>query len=300
MTGLAFHLEGRPVPEDAIGFLLAWHADPWVIVPVALAAWGYLELVRSVNRRHPTNPWPRVRVGFWLGGLLAIVLALLSPIDAFSEHLLTVHMVQHMLLTVVAPPLLAASGIGTLLLRAASPRTRHRLLLPIMHGPLSVLLFPPIGWIAFAAVLWGSHMSGLYNLALVDPTIHVLEHVMYLAAATLFWWPIFSPDPLRWRLHPGVRLLLVFGQLPSMSFLAVVLLTAPAVLYPAYVGRAELFGIEALVDQQAAAALMWVMGDMALIGAALLIVAEWMRRAEGQDARVDARIARSRERGAPS
>jgi cytochrome c oxidase assembly factor CtaG len=291
-----FHVFG-PVPTDPLGIALAWHADPFVLVPLAVAAWAYLELARSVNRRHPDNRWPRVRIGFWLGGLFAILLALQSPIDALSEHLLTVHMVQHMLLTVVAPPLLAASGIGTLLLRAASPRTRTRLLLPVMHGPLAVLLYPPIGWFAFAAVLWGSHMSGLYDLALVDPTIHVVEHILYLGAATLFWWPIFSPDPLRWRLHPGVRLLLVFGQLPSMSFLAVVLLTAPTVLYPAYIGRAELFGIAPLVDQQAAAALMWVMGDMALIGAALLIVADWMRRSEQQDARVDARLARTRERG---
>jgi cytochrome c oxidase assembly factor CtaG len=82
-----------------------------------------------------------------------------------------------------------------------------------------------------------------------------------------------------------------------MSFLAVILLTAPVVLYPAYVGRAELYGIDPLVDQQAAGALMWVMGDIALIGAGLLIAADWMRRSEREDARVDARLARMRDRG---
>ena len=292
---ILLHLEGRPVPTDLGEILLAWHADPFVLVPIVLAAWGYVELARSVNARHPTNPWPRRRIAFWIGGLGAILLALQSPIDALSEHLLVVHMVQHMLLTTVGPPLLAASGIGTLLLRAAAPRVRTRILLPLMHGPLAVLVHPAVGWIAFVAVMWGSHMSGLYNLALTDPGIHVLEHVLYLVAATLFWWPVFSPDPLRWRLHPGVRVLYLIGQLPSMSFLAVVLLTAPSVLYAAYIGRAELFGIEPLIDQQAAGALMWVTGDMALIGAALLVAADWMRQSEQQNARVDARLARRRD-----
>jgi cytochrome c oxidase assembly factor CtaG len=294
---ILLHLEGRPVPTDLGEIFLAWHADPFVLVPIALAAWAYVELARSVSDRHPTNPWPRRRTAFWLGGLVAIVLALQSPVDALSEHLLVVHMVQHMLLTTVGPPLLAASGIGTLLLRAAAPPVRTRLLLPLLHGPLGLLAHPAVGWIAFVVVMWGSHMSGLYNLALTDPTVHVLEHVLYLAAATLFWWPVFSPDPLRWRLHPGVRVLYLIGQLPSMSFLAVVLLTAPSVLYPAYVGRAELFGIDPLIDQQAAGALMWVTGDMALIGAALLVAADWMRQSERQNARVDARLARRRETG---
>lgn len=289
------HLDGQPVPTELGEILLAWHADPFVLVPIVLAAWGYVELARSVNRRHPTNPWPRRRVAFWIGGLVAIVLALQSPIDALSEQLLVAHMIQHMLLTTVGPPLIAASGVGTLLLRAASPRVRTRVLLPLMHGPLAYLVHPAVGWIAFVAVMWGSHMSGLYNLALTDPTVHMLEHLLYVTAATLFWWPVFSPDPLRWRLHPGVKLMYVIGQLPSMSFLAVVLLTAPSVLYPAYVGRADQFGIDALVDQQAAGALMWVTGDMALIGAALIVAADWMRRSEEQNARVDARLARQRE-----
>jgi len=290
------HVEGS-APTEPLEIAAAWHADPLVIVPLVLAAWGYLELMRSVNRRHPANRWPRRRAAMWIVGLVAIFLALQSPIDALSEQLLTVHMVQHALLTLVAPPLLAASGIGTLLLRASSPHVRSRYLLPLMHGPLAIVVHPIVGWIAFAAVMWGSHMSGLYNLALTDPTVHMFEHLLYLVAACFFWWPIFSPDPMRWRLHPGARLGLVFGQLPSMSFLAVVLLTAPVVLYPAYVGRAELYGIDPLVDQQAAGALMWVIGDVALIGAALIIAADWMRKSERQDARVDARLARSRERG---
>lgn len=295
---ILLHVEG-PVPTELGQILLAWHADPLVLVPLLLSAWAYVEMARSVNARHPTNPWPRRRTAFFLGGLVAIGVALQSPVDALSEHLLTVHMIQHMLLTTIGPPLIAASGIGTLLLRASSSRTRTRWLLPVMHGPLAILVHPVVGWVAFTAVMWGSHMSGLYNLALTDRTVHTLEHVLYLAAATLFWWPILSPDPLRWRIHPGVRVLFVIAQLPSMSFLAVILLTAPSVLYPAYVGRAELFGIDPLVDQQAAGALMWVTGDLAMIGAALIVAAVWMRGAEQQDARVDARLARGRAERPP-
>ena len=286
------HVGEAPPPADAFAILLAWRFDPPVVIPVVLTAWAYLGLARSVGRAHPTNPWPRRRTAYFLGGLATVLLALVSPIEILSDALLTVHMVQHMLLMVVAPPLFAASGIGTLLLRASRPALRGRLLLPLLHGRLGLLLYPPLGWLAFTAALWGSHLTELYNLALLDDGVHAVEHLLYIAAATLFWWPIFSPDPLRWRLHPSLRLVLVATQLPPVSFLGVILMSAGHVLYPAYLGRAASYGIDALADQRAAGALMWVMGDMMLIGAAMLVVADWMRVADREAERVDARLDR--------
>lgn len=292
------HAGELDLPTDPVGIATAWNVDPVLIVPLLLSAAGYLWLVRTVGREHPANRWPARRTAWWLLGLASIALALLSPIDTYSDVLLTVHMIQHMLLTSVAPILLASSGIGTLVLRAAGRARRDRVFLPILRSHVvSVLTFPLVGWVAYATIMWGSHFSSLYNLSLVDERVHALEHFGYLFAACLFWWPVFSPDPLRWRMKPLPALGYVLTQMPQWSFLAAALLNASRPLYPAYVGRTSLFGIDPLVDQQAGAALMWVMGDMAFIVALVLIVRAWLAEEEASSARIDARLDRERGEG---
>jgi cytochrome c oxidase assembly factor CtaG len=232
---------------------------------------------------------------------MAIGLALLSPIDTLSGDLLTVHMAQHLLLTIVAPPLIAAAGIGTLILRAADPNSRRGFVLPILHSRVVAgLTHPVVGAVAFAAVMWGSHFSGLYNLALLDDRVHALEHGLYFGASLLFWWPLFSPDPSRWRLHPAARLLLVAIEMPQMSFLAMALLNAPAPLYPAYLGRPDVFGIDALTDQRIAGSLMWLTGDLGLLSAAGVLLWRLFRHEEEQTRRIDARLDRARRTPASS
>ncbi len=204
-------------------------------------------------------------------------------------------MVQHLLLVSVAAPLFALSGIGTLALRASSADVRDRYLLPFLHSRLvSALTFPVVGGVAFAGVMWGSHFSTLYNAALLDGRVHALEHLLYLAAACLFWWPLLSPDPLRWRIHPGGKLVALLAQMPPMSFLAVTIIGASAPLYAAYLGRTDAFGIDALSDQRIAGSLMWLTGDLAFLipGAALLLAL--VRHEEAEAKRVDARLDRER------
>lgn len=197
-----------PVPTDALGIAMAWHLDVPIILALTVAVAAYATAVSAVNVHHSGNRWPRPRSVFFALGIGALGLALLSPIDTLSDDLLSVHMLQHLLLVAVAPPLLAASGIGTLALRAASRTNRDRYLLPFLHSRLvSALTFPVVGWLALPAVMWGSHLSQLYNLALVDDGIHAVEHLLYFAAASLFWWPLLSPDPLPRRLHPGAKML---------------------------------------------------------------------------------------------
>lgn len=294
-TALAHGGPGGPPPRDPVAVALAWHVDLPMILALALAAGIYLAAVGSVDAAHRHNRWPRRRTAAFIGALVAVGLALLSPVDTLSDDLLTIHMVQHLLLVAVSAPLFAASGIGTLALRAASAETRDSVLLPILRSRLvSVLTFPVVGWVAFAGTMWGSHFSTLYNLALLDDGVHALEHLLYLAAATLFWWPVLSPDPLRWRLHPGAKLLALLAQMPPMSFLAVAIISASAPLYPAYLGRPDAFGIDALTDQRIAGSLMWLTGDLAfLIPGAFLLLA-WFRHEEAETRRVDARLDRAR------
>lgn len=284
-----------PPPTDAFGILMAWHIDLPMILGLAIAAAAYLSAVRSVNEAHQSNHWQRRRTVAFLVAVVAVALALLSPIDTLSDDLLTVHMVQHLLLVSVAAPLFAASGIGTLALRTATNDVRSRYLLPFLHSRLvTALTFPVIGWVAFAGVMWGSHFSTLYNAALLDEGLHAIEHLLYLAAASLFWWPLLSPDPLRWRLHPGAKLIALLAQMPPMSFLAVAIISANAPLYAAYLGRTDVFGINALDDQRLAGSLMWLTGDFAFLVPAAFLLLVLFRHEEQETKRVDARLDRAR------
>ena len=103
-------------------------------------------------------------------------------------------MVQHILLTLVAPPLLALGAPITLLLRAVRPETRRRVILPILHSvPVRVMTFPVVTWLLFALAMWGTHFSPIFDRSLEDPAVHQLEHALYLVAGCLFWWPVVAP-----------------------------------------------------------------------------------------------------------
>lgn len=286
---------GGPPPTDPLVIAMAWHIDLPVIVGLLVAGFLYYEAVRSVAAAHPGNRWPVRRTAAFMSALVAIGLALLSPVDTLSDDLLTVHMIQHLLLVAIAAPLFAFSGIGTLALRASSSDLRRSYLLPFLHSrAVSGLTFPVVGWVAFAGVLWGAHFSNLYNAALLDDGIHALEHALFVTAACLFWWPLLSPDPLRWRIHPGGKLVALLAQMPPMSFLAVTIISAPVPLYAAYLGRPDAFGIDALADQRIAGSLMWITGDLSLLIPGAFLLAAFARHEEGEAKRVDARLDRAR------
>ncbi len=294
-TVLAHGAGQGPPPTDPLGIALAWHLDLPLILALAVAVAAYLSAARSVDAAHRANPWPARRTFAYVAGVTTVGLALLSPVDTLSDDLLSVHMVQHLLLVAVAAPLFALSGIGTLALRAASPDVRNHYLLPILHSRVaSALTFPVVGWLAFAGVMWGSHFTTLYNAALLDDGVHALEHLLFLGAACLFWWPLLSPDPLRWRFHPGAKLVALLAQMPPMSFLAVTIIGATAPLYAAYLGRTDAFGIDALSDQRVAGSLMWLTGDLALLIPGAVLFLALVRHEEAEAKRVDARPDRER------
>ena len=199
------------------------------------------------------------------------------------------HMVQHLLLTLVGPPLLLLAGPITLLLQASSPETRRRWILPVLHSSIVrrrvASRWSP--WILFAAVMWASHFSPLFNVALEDPWVHRLEHALFLGAALLFWWPVIGPDPSPWKLRPPASILYVGLQMPQNTFLALAIYMASAPLYAHYATTIRTWGPTPLEDQQAAGGIMWVGGDIMFV--TMLVAMTW---------RVDAgRGAAQRRRG---
>jgi putative copper resistance protein D len=290
-----------PVPTSWADVLLAWSIEPHVILPL-LGLWLiYRMAVQRVNAAHPANPVPRFRVRAWNGGLLVLVLALCSPIATYDTTLFSVHMVQHILLTLVAAPLLALGAPITLLLRLSSPSTRQRLILPVLHSwPLKIVSFPVVTWVLFAAVMWASHFSGLYNASLDNELVHIFEHALYLGVALLFWWPVVGADPSPWRLAHPVRIGYLFLGMPQSSFLGLAIFSAPAVLYSHYETLVRTWGPTPLEDQQLAGGIMWVGGDAAFLIAMILAVWVWLRAEEAEGRRMDAKLDREQAASARS
>jgi len=287
------HGAAAPAPELP-AVLLAWRFDPLVVIGLAITAGAYLWAVRRVNRAHPGNRQPPYGSLLFLGGLLAIGLALLSPIEAYEGDLFSVHMVQHILLEFVAAPLLLAGAPITLTLRVAPPAVRRRLLAILQSRLVHLISFPVIAWILFAAVNWGWHFSVFYDQALESAPLHYFQHFTFLAAALLFWWPALGVDPSPWRLPHPVRLLYLFLAMPQNSFLGVALLSASTALYPHYVTNVRAWGPTPLADQQLGGMLMWVVGDLAFLAGMAVVVLAWMRHEERRTARLDARLAAER------
>lgn len=289
------HGEAAPVPSFP-GLLLEWRFEPVVLAALALAAIGWWLVIRRVAAAHPATPHPRWRELAFLAGLATIAIALTSPIEAYEGELFSVHMLQHMLLELVAAPLLLLGAPATLALRAAAPSVR-RLLLAVLHSrAVSVLSFPLLGWVVFAAVNWGWHFSTLYDQALETPWLHDIQHLTFIGAALLFWWPVIGADPARWRLPHPARLFYLFLAMPQNSFLGIALMSAPAALYPHYLTNGRDWGPTPAVDQSIGGMLMWVGGDVVFLLAMGLVVAAWVRaedrRTARDDAREDARLAR--------
>jgi len=290
------HGDGAVEPTVAL-LIDGWSFDLDLWLPVILMAVVYWKAADRVDGRHPQNPVPRWRRWAWLAGLAIIVLAIASPISFYDTTLFSVHMVQHLLLTMLAAPLLVLAAPITLLLRVATPEARQRWILPVLQSRVvRVISHPFVAWGLFAAVMWFSHFSPLFDAALENESLHRLEHLLYLGAGVLFWWPVVGADPSPHRLkHPGRIFYLGLGM-PFSSFLGLVIFSAVTVLYEHYETLQRDWGPTPLQDQALAGGIMWAGGDLVFVIALVLAVAAWLRHEEQEGRREDARLARHRAR----
>lgn len=258
----------------------------WLGVNAAAAL--YLSADRRVAQRHGgrrPRPWHRRS---FLAGLLTILVALAGPIDAAAATSLCAHMVQHLLLTMVAAPLLVLGAPLTLTLQVVPAGSRRRLLSILHSAPARTISNPVTAWVLFMGALWATHVTGLYDAALRNTWIHAAEHLVYFMTAILFWMPVAGVDPSSSRLSHPARILYLFLAMPAMTFLGLAIYSASGVLYPTYVaieGHAR-----ALADQHLAGALMWNVGLLLLLPALALVLFDWMRADERTARRLDERF----------
>lgn len=273
--------------------LLAWNVEPAVTIPLAVAAALYWRGWATLSHRLPHRFGTRRPLAF-MAGLAVIILALCSPVDALGRHLLEAHMVQHLLLMLVAPPLLwAGAPLAPLLLGLPRPlrRTVARVLAASPVRTLTArLTHPAVSWILFVIAFWLWHLPALYELALRSDGWHHVEHLAFFGTAMLFWrpvilaWPARSPWP-RWAMIPY----LVLAELQNTA-LAAILTFSDRVVYPAYLAVPRVGGLSALEDQAVAGLIMWVPGSLAFLVPLLWLVITGLsapRRGEGGMAAID-------------
>ena len=257
----------------------------------------YVAGVRRYSSLHPLSPLPRYRPVSFTAGILALAAALASPLDAYADASFAAHMGQHLLLTMVAAPLLLL-GTPIVLARQTAPLAVQRALAAVVHSRIvRGLLFPGVTWGTLAAVLWGSHYSRLYEAALEYPAVHALEHALYLGAGLLFWFPVVALEPSPWRMGYPLRVLYLFAASPLNAFLGMSLYQSPRPLYPHYAILARLRGASPLADQQAGGVIMWILGGLALVVAMLGVAAAWAHHDARMARHIDARLDEVRSGG---
>lgn len=267
-----------------------WTFEPPVVAALVGTAVLYLLAARAVRRRHGPAAIPRHREGAFVAGLLVVAVALISPLDHWSDLMFSVHMVQHQLLMMAAAPLLLLGAPVTLALRAMSPRTARRLLVPVLHSRgVSSLTSPVVALPLFVVFVWVAHLSPLYNVTLRNDTVHALEHMAFLATALLFWWPVMSVDPNPRRISHPARLLYLFLAMPAGALLGLAIINADRVLYPYYSQADPAIGVNALSDQRLAGALMWE-GDMLVVVVVMaFVLLDWLDSDDRATVRAEAR-----------
>ncbi len=262
--------------------LASWSV-PWIpTLAIVITALIYLRgwyLLRCAG--FPLLPsW---RMWSFLAGLFALWVALAGPMDVFNSWLLTAHMIQHMVLMMIAPPLILLGAPLIPLVRGLPVFAAREFAGPFLNWKPAQrlgrwLTQPVVALVLMGVVMLGWHVPALYELAVRSPAWHQLEHACFLATSLIFWWPVIQPWPSqsqwpRWAMLPY---LLIADLLNTI--LSAALVFAEQVLYPSYAEAPHVFGLPAREDQAAAGALMWVVGSVAFLVPAMLIAVQCLSR----------------------
>lgn len=248
-----------------------WNFAPSIIVMLLSQAVLYGFLIYIARRDGHWGQEVNERHIVWFSlGLITMFIALVSPLDALSnDALFSAHMTQHILLALIAPACLL---IGT-------PRYWIHYLhdLPVLKNILPILTHPIVTLVLFNLVLWLWHLPSLYEGALRDTNIHVLEHLMFLAAGVLFWSPVLHDVPPQRAMDYLAKIGYLFFTMVSSSILGAIFTFAQSAIYTFYGNAPLAFGLTPLDDQQLAGAIMWVPGGGLLLATILIFFALWLQ-----------------------
>jgi cytochrome c oxidase assembly factor CtaG len=282
-------------PLTAGRLLTAWTFEPVLLSAILLAGGVYLYGVHRLRKRG--DRWSRGRTFSFCGlGLGSAVIATQSALGSYDTVLISVHMVQHMILSMLTPLACAIGAPITLALRTLPGRPR-RWLLALLHSRLAkVLCFPLVGFVFFVLSPWALYFSGWYEATLRSTLLHDLLHVHFIAVGALFFWPLLGLDPVPGRMIYPFRLILTFLTLPFHAFLGITIMSSTKLIaedwYTSF-GRA--WPPSPLDDQYLAGGLLWGSGDIiGLVFFGVLFV-QWVQQSQREARREDRRLDRLEE-----
>lgn len=263
----------------------AWSWEPELLLGLALAGWGYARGLSALWQRagfgRGIHHWRAVA---FAAGLVALFVALISPLNGLSAALVSAHMVQHLVLVLIAGPLLVL-GAPLVPFLWALPKPMRRALggwwkqAWALRGAWYALSRPVVVWPLHAAAMWVWHLPGLYQAALESEFVHALEHGCFFGTAILFW-RVIVPAGKSGRLSPGAGVLYVFTTGMQSGVLGALLTFAPTPWYPAYAASVGAWGFTPLEDQQLAGLIMWVPAGLVYLHVAALLFLAWLQAEE--------------------
>ena len=245
-----------------------WFSDPAVLAPLALLAGIYIWRFAAARKEAGGRGAGPLQAIAFAGGMLALLAALVSPIDGLGEdYLFSAHMVQHVLLSDIAP-LLLLLGLSRVIMR---PATRRLMRVERALGPLAN---PVTGIVIWLTIMYVWHLPALYDAATENPLIHVLEHVSFFAAGLALWWPLVQPVPMRHRLTGLQPIGYIGAAKAGLAALGLYLAWSSTALYPYYETTPRIWGLSPVEDQNVGGVIMMVEQSFTLV---LVMVALFVR-----------------------
>lgn len=259
---------------------------------IAIAAGLYIAGLVVLHRRGDRWPVPR-SLSFLLGGLGSIAVATMSALGTYDTVLLSVHMVQHMILMMVAPMFLALGAPVTLALRTLRHRPRA-MLLAVLHSRVArVLTFAPLALALFIATPFALYYSSFYEISLRSGFWHAFLHLHFIIIGCLLMWPLMGIDPVPGRISYPLRLLMLFVMLPFHAFLGISIMSATTLIAESwYLAFNRTWPPSPLDDQYLAGGIMWGSGDAIALLMLIALFVQWYAQSEREARREDRRLDR--------
>jgi cytochrome c oxidase assembly factor CtaG len=282
-------------PFTPMRLLTAWTFEP-VLLSVILVVGGlYLYGVHRLHQRG--DHWSKGRTFAFCGlGLGSAVIATQSALGTYDTVLLSVHMAQHMILSMVTPLACALGAPVTLALRTLPAKPRRRLL-ALLHSRLAkVLCFPLVGFTLFVLSPWALYFSGWYDATLRSPALHDLLHLHFILVGALFFWPLLGLDPVPGRVIYPFRLMLTFLTLPFHAFLGITIMSSTTLIAEDwYTSFGRSWPPSPLHDQYIAGGLLWGSGDIVGLFFFAVLFVQWVKQSQREARREDRRLDRLEE-----
>jgi cytochrome c oxidase assembly factor CtaG len=280
----------QPGPPSAAGILGSFHVS-WLTLVLLVAAGVYLAGVFKLRKRG--DRWPVARTALFLfPGLGSIAAVTMTGVEEYDTTLLSIHMIQHMVLSMIAPIFLALGAPVTLALRTLPVRGRKTLLAVVHSRVAKVVTFPLVAFGLFVVTPFALYFTDLYGQTMRHEWVHELTHAHFILVGCLFFWPLIGLDPLPGRWPYPARALLMFLSTPFHTVLGLTIMQSKVLLGGDWYPSLHLAWADPKADQVVAGGVLWAGGEIVSVTMLAVLVVQWMRQSDREAKRIDRQLDR--------